>query len=113
MDNGGSAVMLVPGQQGTALKGGAAVKVGPADIKQTMAWKNGLFIFHDLNITEVMKQVARWYDVDVEYRDDDVKNNEFGGTISKYKNITELLDVMSLTRSIHYKIEGRRVIIMK
>ncbi len=113
MDNGSSAVMLLPGQQGATLKTGAGIKVGPADIQQTMAWKNGLFIFHDLNITEVMKQVARWYDVDVEYRDDDVKNNEFGGTISKYKNITELLDVMSLTRSIHYKIEGRRVIIMK
>jgi len=113
MDNGSSAVMLLPGQQATALKSGTAIKVSLADIQQTMAWKNGLFIFHDLNITEVMKQVARWYDVDVEYHDDDVKNNEFGGTISKYKNITELLDVMSLTRSIHYKIEGRRVIIMK
>ena len=113
MSSGSSAVMLVPGQQGDAVNGGAAIKVSPADMQQTMAWKNGLFIFHDLNITEVMKQVGRWYDIDVEYRDDDVKKNEFGGTISKYKNITELLDVMVLTRSIHYKIEGRRVIIMK
>jgi transmembrane sensor len=113
MANNSSAVMLVPGQQGVTGKGSAAIKVGQADIQQTMAWKNGLFIFHDLNITEVMKQVGRWYDVDVEYRDEEVKNNEFGGTISKYKNINELLDVMVLTRSIHYKIEGRRVIIMK
>jgi transmembrane sensor len=113
MSSGSSAVMLAPGQQGDAATNGASIKVSPADIQQTMAWKNGLFIFHDLNITEVMKQVGRWYDVDVEYRDDEVKNNEFGGTISKYKNINELLDVMVLTRSIHYKIEGRRVIIMK
>lgn len=113
MSSGSSAVMLAPGQRGDAATNGAAIKVSPADIQQTMAWKNGLFIFHDLNITEVMKQVGRWYDVDVEYRDDEVKNNEFGGTISKYKSINELLDVMVLTRSIHYKIEGRRVIIMK
>lgn len=113
MSSGSSAVMLMPGQQGDAALNGAAIKVSQADIQQTMAWKNGLFIFRDLNITEVMKQVGRWYDVDVEYRDDEVKNNEFGGTISKYKNINELLDVMVLTRSIHYKIEGRRVIIMK
>ncbi|NOW99029.1 FecR family protein [Mucilaginibacter sp. SG564] len=112
MSSGASAVMLAPGQQGNAVNG-AAIKVSPADIQQTMAWKNGLFIFHDLNITEVMKQVGRWYDVDVEYRDEEVKKNEFGGTISKYKSINELLDVMVLTRSIHYKIEGRRVIIMK
>ncbi|MEZ2338570.1 FecR domain-containing protein [Mucilaginibacter sp. RCC_168] len=112
MSSGSSAVMLAPGQQGDAVNG-ATIKVSPADIQQIMAWKNGLFIFHDLNITEVMKQVSRWYDVDVEYRDDEVKNNEFGGTVSKYKSINELLDVMVLTRSIHYKIEGRRVIIMK
>jgi transmembrane sensor len=113
MSSGSSAVMLAPGQQGDAAKNGAAIKVGRADIQQAMAWKNGLFIFHDQNITEVMKQVGRWYDVDVEYRDNEVKNNEFGGTISKYKSINELLDVMVLTRSIHYKLEGRRVIIMK
>lgn len=111
MASGGSTVMLAPGQQGVVVNG-STIKVGNADIQQTMAWKNGLFIFRDLNIVEVMKQVGRWYDVDVEYVGD-VKNNEFGGTISKYKNITELLDIMQLTRSVHYKIEGRRVIIMK
>jgi hypothetical protein len=110
--HGNSVVMLVPGQQGTAANSGAVIKVSMADIQQTMAWKNGFFIFHDLNIVEVMKQVSRWYDVDVEYQGD-VTNNEFGGTVSKYKNINELLDIMQLTRSIHYKIDGRRVIIMK
>ncbi|MGF7037524.1 FecR family protein [Mucilaginibacter lappiensis] len=110
--HGNSVVMLVPGQQGAAANSGAVIKVSMADIQQTMAWKNGFFIFHDLNIVEVMKQVSRWYDVDVEYQGD-VTNNEFGGTVSKYKNINELLDIMQLTRSIHYKIDGRRVIIMK
>ena len=60
-----------------------------------------------------MKQVSRWYDVDIEYQDTQVQENEFGGTISKYKDIKELLDNIKLTGSIHYKIEGRRVIIMK
>ena len=113
MSNNSRATMLVPGEQGVSTKTGGAITVGRADIQQTMAWKNGFFIFHDLNIVEVMKQVSRWYDVDIEYQNEDVKNNEFGGTISRYKSITELLDIMQLTRSVHYKIEGRRVIIMK
>jgi len=112
MTNGSSAVMLAPGQQGTAEKAGAPIKVNNADTEETMAWKNGFFVFHDESIVNIMKQVSRWYDVDVEYRDN-VQNNEFGGTISKYKNITELLNIMELTRTIHYKLEGRRVIIMK
>jgi len=112
MASGKSTVMLTPGQQGTAGKNGAPILVNNADMEETMAWKNGLFVFHDASIENIMKQVSRWYDVDVAYLDD-VQNNEFGGAISKYKSITELLNIMELTRSIHYKIEGRRVIIMK
>lgn len=113
ISNNGQQVMLVPGEQGVSIKLGGAIKVSKADLQQAIAWKNGYFIFHDLSIVEVMKQVSRWYDVDIEYQDENVKNNEFGGAISRYKSITELLDNMQLTRSIHYKIEGRRVIIMK
>jgi transmembrane sensor len=112
MASGRSTVMLTPGQQGTVGKNGTPILVSNADMEETMAWKNGLFVFHDASILNIMKQVSRWYDVDVEYLDD-VQNNEFGGAISKYKSITELLNIMQLTRSIHYKIEGRRVIIMK
>jgi transmembrane sensor len=112
MSNANSAVMLVPGQQGAADGNGSAIKVSKADTEENMAWINGFFVFHDESIVSVMKQVSRWYDVDVEYRDN-VQQNEFGGTISRYKNINELLNNMQLTRTIHYKIEGRRVIIMK
>jgi ferric-dicitrate binding protein FerR (iron transport regulator) len=112
MASGKSTVMLTPGQQGITGKNGAPILVSNADMEETMAWKNGLFVFHDASIVNIMKQVSRWYDVDVEYLDD-VQYNEFGGVISKYKSITELLNIMELTRSIHYKIEGRRVIIMK
>jgi len=113
MSSNGQATMLIPGEQGVSMTSGGTINVSKADMQQTMAWKNGYFIFHDLSIVEVMKQVGRWYDVDIEYQDENVKNNEFGGAISRYKSITELLDNMQLTRSIHYKIEGRRVIIMK
>jgi ferric-dicitrate binding protein FerR (iron transport regulator) len=112
MSNANSAVMLVPGQQGSAAGNGSAIKVSKADTEENLAWINGFFVFHDESIVNVMKQVSRWYDVDVEYRDN-VQQNEFGGTISRYKNINELLNNMQLTRTIHYKIEGRRVIIMK
>ncbi|NHA03678.1 DUF4974 domain-containing protein [Mucilaginibacter sp. HC2] len=112
MTYAGATVMLKPGQQGVTNKAGEPIKTGFVDAEEVMAWKNGLFIFHDQSIANIMKQVSRWYDVDVEYKDG-VQNKEFGGTISKYKNITELLNNIQLTQTIHYKLEGRRVIIMK
>jgi len=105
-------IMLKPGQQGVTNQNGLPLKANFVDTEEIMAWKNGLFIFHDQTIANIMKQVSRWYDVDIEYKDG-VQNKEFGGTISKYKNITELLNNLQLTQTIHYKLEGRRVIIMK
>jgi ferric-dicitrate binding protein FerR (iron transport regulator) len=113
MSKGTAAVMLLPGQQGIVNQNGSSIKVSQADIEANMAWINGFFIFHDQNIINIMRQVSRWYDVDIQYQDAEVQENEFGGTISKYKDIKELLDNIKLTGSIHYKIEGRRVIIMK
>ena len=108
----GATVMLKPGQQGVIGETGLPIKANFVDTEEIVAWKNGLFMFHDESIANIMKQVSRWYDVDVEYKDG-VQNKEFGGTISKYKNITELLNNIQLTQTIHYKLEGRRVIIMK
>jgi hypothetical protein len=112
MTYAGATVMLKPGQQGVTGQNGSPIKTNFVDTEEIMAWKNGLFVFHDQSIANIMKQVSRWYDVDVEYKDG-VQNKEFGGTISKYKNITELLNNIQLTQTIHYKLEGRRVIIMK
>jgi ferric-dicitrate binding protein FerR (iron transport regulator) len=113
MSKGTVAVMLLPGQQGTVNQNGSSIKVSQADVEANMAWINGFFVFHDQSIINIMRQVSRWYDVDIQYQDAEVQENEFGGTISKYKDIKELLDNIKLTGSIHYKIEGRRVIIMK
>lgn len=112
LTKGSATAILVPGQEGSALEGESKITVKTADMEEAMAWKNGLFVFHDENISNVMKQVARWYDVDIQYTDD-IKDIELGGSVSKYKNITDLLNNMELTHTMHYKLEGRRVIIMK
>lgn len=112
MTYAGATIMLKPGQQGVTGEKSVPIKANFVDTEEVVAWKNGLFIFHDESIANIMKQVSRWYDVDIEYMDG-TQNKEFGGTISKYKNITELLNNIQLTQTIHYKLEGRRVIIMK
>ncbi|KAA2240048.1 DUF4974 domain-containing protein [Chitinophaga agrisoli] len=107
-----ASVMLVPGQQGAIQNDASDIKVTTADMEKVMGWKNGFFVFRDESIVEIMKQVARWYDVEIEFVGD-LSDREFGGTVSRYNNITELLDNMQLTKTIHYKIEGRKVLIMK
>lgn len=103
--------MLTPGQQGITINAQAAISVKTADIEQVMAWKNGYFLFDNTDIHTIMKQAARWYNVDVDYQGSIDKN--FGGKISKYKNIKELLKNLELTGTIQFKVEGRRVTVMQ
>jgi transmembrane sensor len=109
---GNRSLLLKPGQQAQLNSADHdRFKVVTADLAQAVAWKNGFFVFNDIDIREVMKVAARWYDVDVVYRSGSA-HKKFGGTISRYKQITELLDNIREVGGINYRIEGRSVIIM-
>lgn len=101
---------LSPGQIAIDdLKNSLVVK--KADLEEVMSWKNGLFVLNDVKLKDVMKKASRWYDVDVEYQGN-ISNKKLWGTMSRYKDITELLDNIAITSSLRYKIDGRRVILM-
>lgn len=106
----GNEVILKPGQSGiTTENKGFDVKM--ADMESTLAWKNGLFIFHDENLHSIMEKVSRWYDVEIEYRGN-VQHKQLYGKVSRYEQVKELLNNMELTGIVHFKIEGRRIIVM-
>lgn len=112
LSNNFTQTVIQPGQEGSLNISSNTIKIAQARGNEAIAWKDGLFIFHNEGIASILKKAERWYDVDVVY-EGDVPDNEFGGSISKYKDISELLHVIEMTTTIHYKIEGRRVTIMK
>jgi transmembrane sensor len=112
LSKGGVTTMLIPGQKGVSVNGRADINVQDADTEQAIAWKNGLFFFKNTDIRTIMKQASRWYDVDVDFLDN-LKDQEFGGKISKYKDISELMHNLELTGTIHFKVEGRRITVMQ
>ena len=99
---------LEPGQQAELSKGG--IEVALVDTESALAWKDGDFIFND-DITTIMRQISRWYDVEVIY-EGKISAKEFVGTFSRSKNINEILKALELTNRVHFKIEGRRVTVM-
>lgn len=107
--NGGSA-LLKPGQQSKTDK--SNIRVNQADTEAVIAWKNGYFIFKNEDIESIMRKLSRWYNIDVVF-EGDFKDKRFEGAISRFNDISEILRKFELTESIHFKIEGRRVIVMK
>lgn len=81
------------------------------DMEQVIAWKNGRFHFEDkTDIGTIMRQLSRWYDVEIEYRGE-VKQY-FWGSISRDVNVSEVLQMLQRTGGVKFKLEGKKVIVM-
>ncbi|SDK10950.1 FecR family protein [Pedobacter sp. ok626] len=102
---------IKPGQ--VAINVGSEIRVRKADLEMALAWKNGDFAFEQENLEEIMKRVARWYDVDVVYADPNLKNKPFSGNISKYRDISELLNILEATGEVKFKTQGNKITVMK
>ena len=105
----GSAI-LKPGQQAKVKSGLAITVINDQDMERTLAWKNGLFIFNRTDLYTLMRQLSRWYDVDVVFQDG-VKNDVFFGKIKQDNNLSEILKVLELG-DVHFRIEGKKLIVL-
>ncbi|SDT56404.1 FecR family protein [Mucilaginibacter mallensis] len=103
VNTGGQAFLLKPGQQAQVNATTHLVSVHNVDTEDEIAWKNGLFTFHNASIQTVLRQLARWYDVKIEY-EGQIPDRMFSGDI--YRNTTALqaLDLLSFTK-VHFRIE--------
>ena len=103
----GSSAVLQPGQQ--AASSTDAIQVNEADTEEAVAWKNGYFKFNKADIQTIMRQLERWYDVEVEYRGA-VPTDLFVGKINRSENISGVLRVLELSE-VQFKIENRKIIV--
>ncbi len=100
---------LLPGEQARITTNDIHI-TNDIDLDEVMAWRSGKFIFGEkANIETVMHQVARWYDVEIEYQGK--ITSHFGGTISRQSNISELIKVLEATGHLRCRIEGKKLII--
>jgi ferric-dicitrate binding protein FerR (iron transport regulator) len=100
--------IIKPGEQ--AVVAGDAVTTAQADIASVMAWKDGLFSFNDADLPAIMKQLARWYDVDVVY-EGKMAPRSFGGKMQRDLNLSTVLHSLE-KNNVHFRIEGRKIIVL-
>lgn len=104
--------ILKPGQQARISEASATINVATVDPSVEIAWKNGQFFFENEPIENIMKQIARWYDIEVIYKDD-FAGKTVWGSVTRYGNVSKVLSILELTGGIHFKIEGRRIVVQK
>ena len=101
--------MLKPGEQG--VNNGNQISVSQANTEDAIAWKDGKFKFTNENIADLMRKIARWYDVDVSY-EGNMAGKNFSGSVSRFDDISKILNVLQSTNTIRFKIEERRITVM-
>lgn len=111
ISKGNTTRIMIPGDQASMdnLTGEITIKKD-ADLDEAVAWKNGKFIFQSADIKSIMRQLEKWYDVNVVY-ERNVTNEEFVGSISRQVNISQILDMLKKAGSIDFVIKGRTVIV--
>ena len=101
--------VLKPGQQAELEQAGVIKLVPGPDIEQTMAWKNGLFVFNGADIHTIMRQITRWYNVDVAIEGD--IREKFHVEMSRNTNVSNVFRILETTGGVHFKIDGKKILV--
>lgn len=108
--NGSESRLIRPGEQ--ASLGGDGFVVSKPNLYEVLGWKEGEFRFRGASITVIMRQLARWYDVQVAYEGAMTDNHTYYGVIPRKQEAQDILDVLALTKNVHFRIEGRKITVL-
>jgi transmembrane sensor len=120
---GEAASVLAPGQQalvygyvaaggssGVAEKDARVIQlINNADLDEAVAWKNGLFQLTSADIGTIMRQLVRWYDVEVDF-EGGIPSGHITGEVPRSTSLAKVLKVFE-TSGVHFRIEGRKIIV--
>jgi ferric-dicitrate binding protein FerR (iron transport regulator) len=102
---------LSPGDQAKIAPGQPIRVIPNADIEAAVAWKNGYFLFHSTDLATILRQAARWYDVEV-----DVQRRvptRFNGDVPRKTPVSDLLKAIELSGDVKFAIEGKKITVLK
>lgn len=103
--------LLKPGQE--AMLSDIGIKVIEVDAEDAIAWKEGIFLFNDDHLDEIMKEISRWYNVDVEFKDETLKKETFSGTVSRFAQASEVLRKLEVLGGVSFRMEPHKIIVTR
>ena len=114
----GKHLMLKPGQQAllanananaNANEKGNGLVMAPAQLEAAVAWKDGYFLFEHEELGSIMRKLSRWYNIETQFKNEELKRLRFAGTVDRFENLADVLRMLEFTGNVKFKIEGRTV----
>lgn len=104
-------IEIEPNQQAEWSRENVKLQVREVDPDLFVAWKNGQFLFRQDRLEDIMKTLARWYDMEVFYLDESIKNMAFAGKLDRSEDITPILNVLRATDKLTVEVNGKRIVL--
>jgi transmembrane sensor len=109
VSSGGAAKMIRPGEQ--AILSGSSISVKEVEAEYAVAWKNGFFMFATESLESIMGKLARWYNVEVEFADPELKTQTFFASVKRDVKISEVLKKLEGAGKMEFKLSGNTVVV--
>lgn len=106
---GGEPLVLKPSQQARWVPGGGEMRVRTVDTAFYTSWVKGKINFKDRRLEDIMKTLARWYDFEVAYAGESLKEKRFGCYVNRYEEITPFLELLEATGNVRVGIQGKTI----
>lgn len=110
--NGGE-LFLSPGHQAILDKTTCVANLRTADIERVSGWRNGRFVFEEQTLNQIMQDLSRWYDFKFEFKDKELRETVFMGSIPRYSNFTTAIAILEKSGGISFDIADNKVVIAK
>ncbi|MBP3826829.1 MAG: DUF4974 domain-containing protein [Prevotella sp.] len=109
----GKEQILKPGEQATFNQQSSTFIIEPTNVEPYIAWNTGDFVFHEWPLSRIMNIMSKWYNVDVEFSDEEVANKKLNGIFSRYSNIEETMETIKIVTGFTILINNNHIIIKK
>jgi len=109
----GKNIMLKPGTQASLNKANNSLDSRSVNTYIYTAWKDGVFIFNNENMESIMRKLSRWYNVKIDFDNQNTKDILFYGKVKRYENINTILNMIKKTEEVTYSTENNEIIIRK
>lgn len=106
----GQQLILTPSQQ-IIIRTNGRTEIKTVDTQYATSWKNGMFLFQEMRLEDIMNQLERWYDIHVFYTHERAKNLHFSGDLSRFKNIGTFIEMFEKSSDVKIEVQGKNLII--
>ena len=105
--------MIRPGQMAEFKQGNTKVDVKDVNVAVYTDWKDGIFRFENQRLEDILTVLSNWYDVDIFYQTVSVKELHFSGYMERYKDVSVILEAITLSTGVTFSIQGKTIVVSK